>query len=73
MKKADQKRITSEICDRVRDKICAQIEAGEMPENFDGFEIRWLLSDVFNREARVGDRSRRFRYLRQMCSVYGLG
>lgn len=60
-----QKEIVHTICDGLADKLCAQIDAGAMPSDFDGFEIRWLLEDMMQREAntdrRHAPRKRRFR------------
>lgn len=65
MDRNDQKRITRGVCQYLADKLCAQIDAGAMPSDFDGFEIRWLLEDMMQREAntdrRHAPRKRRFR------------
>ena len=59
MTKDEQKQIARRICDSIRDKLCAQIDDGAMPADFDGFEIRWIL------EAMMADESvtRRDRFL----------
>lgn len=65
MDRTTQKQIVRTICDGLADKLCAQIDAGAMPPEFDGFEIRWLLEDMLQREAstdrRHTSRKRRFR------------
>lgn len=65
MDRTSQKQIARAICNGLADKLCAQIDAGAMPSDFDGFEIRWLLEDMMQREAntdrRHAPRKRRFR------------
>ena len=55
----EQKQIARMICDSLRDKLCAQIDDGAMPADFNGFEIRWLLADMAASESdyRKHDRS----------------
>lgn len=65
MDRTTQKQIVRTICDGLADKLCAQIDAGAMPPDFDGFEIRWLLEEMMQRETLSGSRyalrKRRFR------------
>jgi hypothetical protein len=66
MDKADQKRIAEELTTRVLNNLKDQIDADLMPSDFDGFEIRWLLADMFTREGAQGSRLRKLRYKRYM-------
>ena len=66
MDKADQKRIAEELTTRILNNLKDQIDADLMPSDFDGFEIRWLLADMFEREGAQGDRCRKLRYKRYM-------
>ena len=65
MDRTTQKQIVRTICDGLADKLSAQIDANAMPPDFDGFEIRWLLEDMMQREASTdrwhAPRKRRFR------------
>jgi hypothetical protein len=51
------------LCDSVKAKIISEID--NIPESWDGFEIRWYLQDAFSHEARFGisNRKRRSSYL----------
>lgn len=66
MDKADQKRIAEELTTRVLNNLKDQIDADLMPSDFDGFEIRWLLADMFEREGAYMDHKRYLRYKRRM-------
>ena len=74
MEKEQQKQIARGICSGLADKLCAQIDAGAMPPDFDGFEIRWLLEDMIQREANTdrwhAPRKRRFRVTLRKVNAY---
>jgi hypothetical protein len=45
MDKAEQIIFVGELVNSLRDKIVEEIIAGKIPENWDGIELRWLISD----------------------------
>ena len=45
----DQKRIVHKLCTIVEGGIIAAIDAGKVPTNWDGFELRQLLAERFTR------------------------
>ena len=45
----DQKRIVHELCASVESGIIAAIDSGAVPFDWDGFELRQLLADRFDR------------------------
>jgi hypothetical protein len=62
MDQADKKKFIANLCDSVRDELVAKVE--DMPDNWDGHELRQLIASKFNREAFDlirGKRGRAFR------------
>lgn len=54
MDSKDQIQFVTDLTNAVRDKVIEQIEAGKIPETWDGIELRWLLRDKF--EAQTSSR-----------------
>jgi hypothetical protein len=50
MTKEDQRQLLTTFCDQVRDALLARSD--QWPENWDGFELRWLVEEAFKFEAR---------------------
>ena len=50
MEKEDQKKIVSDLCNSIRDKILEKIDIKKIPKAWDGIELRWLLADNVNEE-----------------------
>lgn len=46
MKPQDQKRIVKETCKGIEALVCGQIDAGKIPEEWDGHELRRLIADL---------------------------
>ena len=55
MDSQEQIQFVTDLTNTVRDKIIKQIEAGNIPESWDGIELRWLLRDKF--EAQTSSRA----------------
>jgi hypothetical protein len=62
MTKDEQKQFTKNLTGSIADKIIEQIDSGKIPENWDGVELRWLLQDLFSREARYYPDKRKSRW-----------
>ena len=45
----DQKRIVHELCTSVESGLLATIDAGKVPAEWDGFELRQLTAERFDR------------------------
>lgn len=58
MSPEQQKQIVTDLCNGVRDKLLARIEGCDIPEEWDGIELRQLLAEMFWNE-------RTFRFDRQ--------
>jgi len=65
MTKDEQKQFVKDLTENVAKSITRKIEAGKIPENWDGIELRWLLKETFAYESYDGDsyksRKREFR------------
>ena len=60
MKPKEQKALVKSLCDGVAKNLCAQIDSGKIPEDWDGLELRQLLSDSLR--WRDMDRARKQKY-----------
>lgn len=45
MNKKEQKQFVKELCGGIAKTICEQIKKGRVPENWDGFELRYLIAE----------------------------
>lgn len=62
MQKEDQIKFIKNLTLSVADNIVSEIEGGKIPENWDGIELRELLSEKFERETRCFNRkSKRYK------------
>ena len=50
MKASEKRQFISSLCNSIRDELKAR--ASDMPEEWDGIELRHILADKFQREAR---------------------
>lgn len=50
------------LCDSIKLEIISKIESGKIPDNWDGIELRQLLSEKFQRETYKMDRKRKKDY-----------
>ena len=53
MTQKEQKTFVKNLTDSVRLEIISKIEGGRIPENWDGHELRQLISDKFERETTL--------------------
>lgn len=53
MNKREKKRFVRELTKAVADDIISKIEAGKVPDEWDGIELRELLADKFKESART--------------------
>lgn len=60
MTNEEQKALLTEFIDRVRDQLLSK--ADKWPEEWDGFELRWLADEAFEFEAPVPSEDRKHRY-----------
>jgi hypothetical protein len=51
MTNEEQRELLTNFCDQVRDALLEQ--SGKWPEHWDGFELRWLVKETFEYEARM--------------------
>lgn len=49
-----QKEIVTDLCNRIRDRVLQKIDEHDIPENWDGLELRQLLAEAFWRERTIG-------------------
>lgn len=50
MENQQKKDIVQGLCKAVADKLCKHIDAGHLPADFDGIELRWMLAEIFTHE-----------------------
>lgn len=70
MKPSDKKKFARNLTASVRDQFLAAVKSGEVPENWDGHEIRQWLADKFAAEVfRDVMKGRRLRdYKNTICT-----
>ena len=56
MTQPEQKMLVSNLCDSIKLQIISQIEAGKIPGNWDGFELRQLIFDNAKNETMFRDK-----------------
>ncbi len=62
MNKIEKKDFVRSICSSIAEEVCDHIELDKVPEAWDGFELREILSDKFKRESVMPDhRIRRYK------------
>lgn len=69
MNAAEKKAFIETICDRVRDEIIEKIP--KMPEEWNGFQLRELVGEMFQREKMNMSRRQRRDYHND-CYMYNL-
>lgn len=57
MNRQQQKDLLTNLCNQTRDALLKR--AHEWPEEWDGFELRWLLNKAVMHETRIGTSSER--------------
>jgi cellobiose phosphorylase len=64
----DQRRIVHDLLDGVRAKMDELLSTGRVPEEWDGFELRWWLADTFQADTckRPEDRRRHRTYVNEV-------
>jgi hypothetical protein len=55
-------KFVSDLCERISEKIIEQIGEGRIPDDWDGIELRWLIAEHANQNARFGDKRRKAEY-----------
>lgn len=55
METKEQKQFIENMCNAVKHELQSKIESGKVPENWNGFELRWWLRDTFKNECSHGD------------------
>jgi hypothetical protein len=78
MSPEQQKKIVTDLCNSVRDKLLERIDDFDIPEEWDGLELRQLVAEVFWQERTIGNgrsidfRSRRARAYHDIVLVENL-
>ncbi len=62
MEKSAQIEFVKTLCDNVMEVVIAQIKNGNIPHNWDGFELRWYLAEKFNQQTYQHSRRRKREY-----------
>ena len=64
MEKKDQIRFIKEMSKNITDEIIKNIKNGKIPDNWNGYELRQLLSDLFKADPRfkmTGERLKEYK------------
>ena len=56
------------LCRETEVRLHKHIDAGNIPVDYDGHELRWMISDMFKQDSTRADIRKRFRAYRR--SVY---
>jgi len=60
MTQEEQAYFVAGLCDSIRDNMLRRIRAGEVPESFDGLELRsWLAGEAAGNAIFMNDQSRK--------------
>lgn len=71
MTPAQQKEIVSMLCRETEARLHKHIDAGNIPTAYDGFELRWMISDMFKQDSTRDDVRKRFRaYRRSVATIH---
>jgi hypothetical protein len=62
MDKEEKIQFINDLIEAVRSKIITKIEAGSIPEEWDGIELRWFLRDIYSAQCGSGSFTRRRNY-----------
>lgn len=69
MTPAQQKEIVSMLCRETEAHLHKHIDAGNIPAAYDGFELRWIISDMFKQDSTRADVRKRFRAYRRSVTT----
>jgi len=73
MKPDVQKELVNSLVSAIRDEIYAEIDAGKVPEAWDGVELRWMLKEKFAAVVWKNMGSiRRRRFFNNHCTTVGI-
>lgn len=73
MKPEVQKEFVNSLVSAIRDEIYAEIDAGKVPETWDGVELRWMLKEKFAAVVWKNMGSiRRRRFFNNHCIMVGI-
>jgi hypothetical protein len=61
MDRTEQKQLTREIAEHAVEHVIKQIEAGKIPEDWDGIELRWYLEERISWHRDDPSRKRAYR------------
>lgn len=53
MTREQQKLFVEELCNNIRDDLLKKIDENEIPDNWDGHELRVFVADRFEESARI--------------------
>lgn len=71
MTREEQKKLVSMLCKETETKLNNHIDSGHVPDDFDGFEIRWIIGDIFDhgKITRKEIKSRHNSYRRRVSTI----
>lgn len=77
MDKRDKKRIVRDLCRSIEREVCAVIDSGLLPADWNGIELRDVLADAFARERYTDgfsshNRRRMFARRRNVAAEYSV-
>jgi len=62
MNEQEKIKFVMELCNAIKSEVIQDIQAGKVPESWNGIELRWLLAERANKASRFGDRARKREY-----------
>lgn len=62
MEKSEKIEFVESLCESVKKEVITKILIDKIPDNWDGFELRWYLAEKFNQQTYQHSRRRKREY-----------